>query len=105
MENGIIKHTRVICIEEIQDYFNEYLEYFRNKYRMTEVMDPKMLIRNTTNEAGVFPSDNYIYEFLISERLLGFVYFRRNSFNNVEVSMVDLNIKIPSKYYRKSKKK
>lgn len=105
MENGIIKHTRVICIEEIQDYFNEYLEYFRNKYRMTEVMDPKMLIRNTTNEAGVFPSDNYIYEFLISERLLGFVYFRRNSFNNVEVIMVDLNIKIPSKYYRKSKKK
>lgn len=105
MENGIIKHTLVICIEEIQDYFNEYLEYFRNKYRMTEVMDPKMLIRNTTNEAGVFPSDNYIYEFLISERLLGFVYFRRNSFNNVEVIMVDLNIKIPSKYYRKSKKK
>ena len=72
---------------------------------MKEVMDPKLLIRNTTNEAGVLPSDNYIYEFLICERLLGFVYFRRNSFNNCEVVMVDLNIRIPRKYYRRHKPK
>lgn len=104
MRKGIIRHTRVICLEEIKDYYNKYLEYFTNKYRMRDVMGPKMLIRNTTNEAGVLPSDNYIYEFLINERLLGFVYFRRNSFNNCEVVMVDLNIRIPKKYYKKSKK-
>lgn len=104
MRKGIIRHTRVICLEEIKDYYNKYLEYFTNKYRMRDVMGPKMLIRNTTNESGTLPSDNYIYEFLINERLLGFVYFRRNSFNNCEVIMVDLNIRIPKKYYKKSKK-
>ena len=104
MRKGIIRHTRVICLEEIQDYYNKYLEYFTNKYRMRDVMGPKMIIRNTTNEAGVLPSDNYICEFLINERLLGFVYFRRNSFNNCEVVMVDLNIQIPKKYYKKLKK-
>ena len=70
---------------------------------MMDVMCPKMLIRNTTNEAGVLPSDNYIYEFLINERLLGFVYFRRNEYNLCDVFMVDLDTEIPNKWYKMDK--
>lgn len=70
---------------------------------MDESIDPKYLVRNTTNEHEVFPSDNYIHEWLICEQLLGFVYFRRNSFNNCEVVMIDLEVKVPKRYYRKKK--
>ena len=52
----------------------------------------------TTNERGLFPSDNYIDEYLINEKLLGFVYFRRDEYNLCDVFMVDLEIKIPDKY-------
>ena len=113
----MVEHTRVICLEEQQEYYQKYFDYFLKKYRMDQVMVPKILNRNiqdnitgsklqtynTTNEAGVFPSDNYLTEFLINERLLGFVYFRRNSFNNCEVVMVDLEIEIPEDWYKKSK--
>lgn len=113
----MVEHTRVICLEEQQEYYQKYFDYFLKKYRMDQVIDPKVLNRdmqdnitgsklqiyNTTNEAGVFPSDNYLTEFLINERLLGFVYFRRNSFNNCEVVMVDLEIEIPEDWYKKRK--
>ena len=43
---------------------------------------------------------NYIDEFLINEKLLGFVYFRRNEYNLEDVFLIDLETEIPDKWYK-----
>lgn len=96
----MIEKTYTIQLEEQSDYHEKYKDYFINKYKMRHSLAPKIIYRMTTNERGSFPSDNYIDEYLINEKLLGFVYFRRNEYNLCDVFMIDLEIKIPDKWYK-----
>ena len=47
----------------------ELEQYFENKYAMRHALAPKIIYRMTTNEHGSFPSDNYIDEYLINEKI------------------------------------
>lgn len=99
----MIEKTYTIQLEEQSEYHQKYKDYFMSKYAMQHSLAPKIIYRMTTNERGSFPSDNYIDEFLINEKLLGFVYFRRNEYNLCDVFMIDLEIEIPDKWYRMDK--
>lgn len=101
--NNMIEKNYTIQLEEQSDYHDKYKEYFIDKYKMRHSLGPKIIYRMTTNERGSFPSDNYIDEFLINEKLLGFVYFRRDEYNLCDVFMVDLEIEIPDKWYKMDK--
>ena len=96
----MIEKTYTIQLEEQSEYHQKYKDYFINKYKMEHSLAPKIIHRMATNERGSFPSDNYIDEYLINEKLLGFVYFRRDEYNLCDVFMVDLEIKIPDKWYK-----
>ncbi len=99
----MIEKTFSIQLDEQSNYHEKYRQYFESKYAMHHALAPKIIYRMTTNEHGSFPSDNYIDEFLINEKLLGFVYFRRNEYNLADVYMVDLDTKIPHDWYRMDK--
>ena len=96
----MIEKTYTIQLHEQSDYHEKYKEYFVDKYKMRHALAPKIIYRMTTNERGTFPSDNYIDEYLINEKLLGFVYFRRDEHNLCDVYMIDLEIEIPEEWYK-----
>ena len=96
----MIEKTYTIQLHEQSDYHEKYRNYFIDKYKMRHSLAPKIIYRMTTNERGSFPSDNYIDEYLINEKLLGFVYFRRDEHNLCDVFMIDLEIEIPDKWYK-----
>lgn len=115
----MIYHNTSIQLEDVGDYVNKWQDHFIEKYRMKSCMGPQILkrdaaedrvfgpsihVKNTTNEGGTYPSDNYIYEYFINDYFLGFIYCRRNSFNNCEFIVVDLEQKIPEKYYHRNHK-
>ena len=99
----MVEKTYTIQLEEQSDYHEKYKNYFIDKYKMRCSLAPKIIYRMITNESGSFPSDNYIDEYLINEKLLGFVYFRRDEHNLCDVYMVDLETKIPDKWYNMNK--
>ena len=99
----MIEKIYSIQLEEQSEYHLKVRDYFLNKYKMVHSLAPKIIYRNTTNEHGSFPSDNYIDEYLINEKLLGFAYFRRNEYNLCDVFMIDLNTEIPNKWYNNTK--
>ena len=99
----MIEKTYTIQLHEQQEYHEKYKQYFESKYAMRHALAPKIIYRMTTNERGSFPSDNYIDEYLINEKLLGFVYFRRDEHNLEDVFMVDLETEIPNDWYRMDK--
>lgn len=96
----IHKVTYNIQLHEQKEYHEKYKEYFIDKYKMRHSLAPKIIYRNTTNVSGVFPSDNYFDEYLINEKLLGMVYFRRNECNLCDVYLIDFEVNIPSKWYK-----
>lgn len=96
----MIEQIKNIQLDEQSIYRKKYNEYFVNKYKMVHSLAPKIIYRNTTNEHGSFPSDNYIDEFLINEKLLGFVYFRKNEYNLCDVILIDLETQIPDEWYK-----
>lgn len=96
----MVYHEKSIQLEEIPEYVQKWERYFLEKYKMKDSIAPKILTRNTTNEHDTFPSDNYIYEYLINEKLLGFIYCRRNEFNNCEFIVTDLEREIPITCYK-----
>jgi len=99
----MIEKTFSIQLDEQSNYHEKYRQYFINKYNMIHSLAPKIIYRMTTNEHGTFPSDNYIDEYLINEKLLGFVYFRRNEYNLCDVFMIDLDTNISNDWYRMDK--
>lgn len=92
-----------IQLHEQSKYHQRYKDYFVSKYKMNHSLAPKIIYRMTTNEHGSFPSDNYIDEFLINEKLLALVYFRRNEYNLCDVFVVDLDTYIPEDWYNMDK--
>lgn len=95
----MIKIFKSIQLEEVPDYVNEWEEYFIDKYNMRYCIDPKKIIRNTSNLSGTFPSDNYIYEYEVNDILIGMLYVRRTPWNLVEFIIIDLEKEIPMKSY------
>lgn len=99
----MIKKIYSIQLEEQSEYHLKIRDYFINKYGMVHSLAPKIIYRNTTNEHGSFSSDNYIDEYLINEKLLGFAYFRRNEYNLCDVFIIDLDISVPEDWYKENK--
>lgn len=91
MKDNQIQQVRV-CLEEASEvclkFEEELIEHFKMKDNPSSRIDHRIISISQPFDENMHSSDDFIIYYLMDDKLIGTVIYRRTEFNNAEVTMI-----------------